>query len=286
MRILFTAVLLLAATRCPAVEIIAHRGASEDAPENTVAAVSLAWAQHADAVEIDVALSKDGQVVVIHDDTTRRLAGCDRAVCDQTAAELRKLDAGGWMDPRFRGERIPLLSEVLATVPPGRRLFVELKTGPEILPALRRVFAVAGDRAGRVTLIGFDRATLAKAKQAFPNTLAYWLTRRIPAGGAGPDRVRDDLIEKARESGLDGLDLQARDTIDAGFVRAASAAGLAVYVWSVDDSDVPRLSAAGVSGFTTDHPGSLRRQLALPPHAPAAGPKSGVLAAGGSESRR
>jgi glycerophosphoryl diester phosphodiesterase len=243
-------------------EIVAHRGASADAPENTLAAVRLAWAQGADAVEVDVALSKDGRVVVLHDDSTERLAGRDRAVDEQTFAELRQLDVGAWKGERFRGERIPLLSEVLATVPKGRRLFVELKAGPEILSPLERVFEEAGDRAGRVTLIGFKRGTLAEAKRRFPRLRAYWLSRKVLAGGEGPDPAAADLIAKAREAGLDGLDVQARAAVDAGFVRAAKAAGLSVYVWSVDEAaDARRFATAGADGVTTDRPGALREEL-------------------------
>src|SRR4051794_19310515 len=80
----------------PSVEIVGHRGASHDAPENTVAAIKLAWKQKADASEFDVYLSKDGKIVVIHDGTTKRTAGVAKKVIDQTLAELRELDAGKW----------------------------------------------------------------------------------------------------------------------------------------------------------------------------------------------
>lgn len=275
MRYFLAVVFALAVSRCGAVEIVAHRGASADAPENTLAAVKLAWAQGADAVEIDVTLSKDGRIVVLHDETTGRLAGRDRAVGDQTFAELRQLDVGAWKGERFRGERIPLLSEVLATVPKGRRLFVELKAGPEILSPLERVLDDAGERAGRVTLIGFKRGTLAEAKRRFPRLRAYWLSRKVLAGGDGPDPAAKELIAKAREAGLDGLDVQGREAVDEGFVRSAKAAGLSVYVWSVDEAaDAKRLAAAGVDGVTTDRPGGMREELG-------AGRKGLVTRAGG-----
>ena len=92
-----------------AVEIMGHRGASYDAPENTMASFRLAWEQHADACELDVHLSKDQKVVVIHDKTTKRLAGVDKPVVDQTFDELRQLDVGRWKNERFTNERIPLL---------------------------------------------------------------------------------------------------------------------------------------------------------------------------------
>ena len=109
------------------VEIVGHRGASHDAPENTLAAIRLAWEQGADAAEFDVYLSKDGKIVVIHDKDTKRVAGVDRPVVGQTLDELRRLDVGKWKAPKFAGEKLPTLNEMLATVPAGKRVFIEVK---------------------------------------------------------------------------------------------------------------------------------------------------------------
>ena len=114
-------------------QIIAHRGASGDAPENTLAAFRLAWEQEADGIEMDLHLSRDGKIVVFHDKTLRRTAGVRGRVCDKTWDELRCLDVGLWKDPRWRGERIPLLEEALEVVPLGKSVWLELKGGPEIL---------------------------------------------------------------------------------------------------------------------------------------------------------
>src|SRR5438552_9814499 len=120
-------------------EIIAHRGASHDAPENTLASVNLAWRQHADAVEIDVQFSKDGKLVVIHDNSTRRTGRVNKKVSEQTLSELRRLDVGRWRGRTWSGQRIPTLDEVLATVPHGKRLYVELKCGPDGLAEFIRI---------------------------------------------------------------------------------------------------------------------------------------------------
>ena len=106
-------------------DIIAHRGASHEAPENTLASVRLGWAQGADAVEVDVRQSRDGHIVVIHDAHTRRTAGVTRRVRAETLDELRALEVGRWKHRRHAGEKIPTLAEVIETVPPGKRLFVE-----------------------------------------------------------------------------------------------------------------------------------------------------------------
>ena len=130
-------------SRSDAVEIIGHRGASSEAPENTLASFRLAWAQHADAGELDIYLSKDGEVVVIHDATTRRVGKRSRRVVDQTLAELKQLDVGQWKGSKWAGERIPTLAEVLSTIPDGKRLFIEIKCGPEVIPPLVKVLETA-----------------------------------------------------------------------------------------------------------------------------------------------
>src|SRR5262245_3502406 len=108
------------------VEIIAHRGSSLLAPENTLAAAQLAWQEGADAVEGDFQLTKDGRFVCLHDNSLKRTAGIDRLVADCTLDELRACDVGRWKGEQFAGEPIPTLEELLATVAPGKRFFVEL----------------------------------------------------------------------------------------------------------------------------------------------------------------
>ena len=113
--------LLLSGANLFAVEIIAHRGASYDAPENTLASMRLGWEQKADSNELDVYLSKDGQIVLLHDATTKRTAGKDKPVIEQTVEELRTLDAGSWKGTQWAGEKIPTLAETLQILPEGKR---------------------------------------------------------------------------------------------------------------------------------------------------------------------
>ena len=109
--------------------IIAHRGASYLAPENTVAAAKLAWELGAGAVEVDVHLSKDNRVMVIHDkDTKKTCSGKKNLTIESTPSILlRDLDAGIWKGEEFKGEKIPFLSEIIETVPDGKILVVEIK---------------------------------------------------------------------------------------------------------------------------------------------------------------
>lgn len=242
---------------------IAHRGASHDAPENTLAAVSLAWQQNADAVEVDIQLSRDGKIVVIHDDDTRRTAGVNRKVCDQTLAELRSLEAGCWKGREWLGEKIPTLDEILATIPNGKRLFIEIKCGPAIIPELAEALERSRKEPQRIVPIGFSLATMKSVKQKLPGVEVCWIVDfKRERKTTAQQTTAQDLIQRARQAGLDGLDLSAKGPIDHSFVSALKAARLKVYVWTVDSpSQARKLAAAGVNGITTNRPGWLREKL-------------------------
>lgn len=252
-----TALVLLAA-----MEIIAHRGASHDAPENTLPAVELAWKQGADAVEVDVFLTRDGRVVAIHDKNTKRLAGVDKKVADQTYDELRRLDVGRWKDERFAGTRIPLLSEVLAAVPDGKRLVIEIKCGVEVLPELERVLSASGKR-DQTVFIAFGYGVIREAKRRMPDRPSYWLygwsiRERLRFGNPSNNR----LIALAKAAGLDGLDVDYKGPFGADFAEKLKAEGMELLTYTVNDPEsARRLRDMGVAGVTTDRPGFLREQL-------------------------
>lgn len=263
---LLAPVLLAASTsnaeRARATEIVAHRGASHDAPENTMSAFRLGWEQQADANELDIYLSRDGQAVVMHDASTKRTAGVDKPIVEQTLAELQVLDAGLWKAPRWAGEKIPTLAQALAIVPAGKRMFVEIKCGPEILPELERVLKAAPVQPAQIVLIGFGYETMQQAKAKMPQYEACWLASYKKAVADGYDSPKV-LIEKAKAADLDGLDLDYKFPIDAAFAAKVKAAGLKLYAWTVDDAAVARsLVTAGVDGITTNRPGWMREQLA------------------------
>lgn len=237
--------------------ITAHRGASHDAPENTLAALRLGYAQGADAGECDIRLSKDGRVVLLHDADTRRTGAGERIVAAQTPlAKLREIDVGRWKGARWAGEKIPTLEEALAAVPAGRRLLIEIKCGAEILPEIERVLAGAGLPASAIVLMSFDFEVAVAAKRRFPAVEAHWIVERknTPASA---------LADQARAAGLDGLNLDRRFPIDTEFVSTVRAAGLRLHVWTADDpAEARRFAAAGVDSLTTNRPGWLRERLA------------------------
>lgn len=237
-------------------EIIAHRGASYDAPENTLASVRLAWEQGADAVEVDVHLSRDNRVVVIHDADTQRIAGLKRLVRNLSLAELQKLDVGRWKSAKYAGEKLASLEDVLATIPPGKRLLVEIKSGPEIIPHFPKV-------GPNVVPISFDLKTIAGLKQTRPDLECYWVVgwrRDWKRGGWLPKPAK--MIEQTLANNLDGLDVGANGPITSSLVKKVKAAGLKLYVWTVDSpAKAKQLRAAGIDGLATNRPAWLRRQI-------------------------
>jgi len=255
-------------------EIVAHRGASYLAPENTVAAANLAWEKQADAVEVDVYLSQDGEIVVIHDGTTKRTGGEELEVAKSTSQQLRQLDVGRFKGEAFAGERIPLLEEVIATIPPKRRLFVEIKCGPDVLSPLENVIEQSGKR-DQIVIIGFGFETVTASKRLMPDIPTYWLV------GTGKDKETEawiphsnTLVDKLAGTGLDGLDVHWAG-VTAEFAQSLREAGLGLYVWTVNDSvEAARLAKLGVQGITTDRPGWLRGQLGGDPGAVRSGQSS------------
>ena len=244
-------------------EIVAHRGASHDAPENTLASVNLAWQRKSPAVEVDVYLSADGHVVVYHDKTTERIGGRNRGVKDQTLAELRELDAGSWKSPRFKGELIPTLPEVLETVPAGGRLFIEIKDGVELVPSLVELLEQWQHTRRRAVVIAFSYDVAKAVKKSIPEIPVYWLVKFEQSktdGSWEPDI--GGVIARTREAGLDGIDTNFSAMVTQELIARVHAEGLGYYVYTVDDpQDARYLRDAGIDGITTNRPAWLKREM-------------------------
>ena len=248
-----------------AAEIIGHRGASYDAPENTVASVKLAWEQNADASEIDVYLTKDHRIIALHDRTTKKTTGIDWKPAKRTLAELATLDAGSWKSPKYAGERIPTLEDILETIPPGKRLVIEIKCGPEILPHLQAVLEASPKSPSQIVIIAFNWENITGAKQRMPKIPCYWLYGTTPHVDEKTGKISDypdELLARCKAAGLDGLDIKFDSAITPEFMERMKDAGLDLIVWTVNDPEVARrMGALGVAGITTDRPAWLREQL-------------------------
>ncbi len=249
-----------------AVEIVAHRGASFDAPENTLAAFKLGYQQNGDACELDIYQTRDGRIAVSHDPTTLRTGGVSNLISAMTFEQLRSVDVGKWGKWAGKGfaEPLPALEEVLPLIPDGKGLFIEIKCGPEVLPELQRVLKKSGKKTSQLTIIGFNYETMRAAKKLLPQHQVYWLVSGDKKNDVFPSAK--ELIDKAKAAGLDGLNLDWNFPIDAAFAKQVHDAGLKLLAWTVDDPKVARrLASAGVDGITTNRPQWLREQLAVVP---------------------
>lgn len=236
-------------------EIIAHRGSSYIAPENTLAAVNLGW-RSSDGVEIDIHLSKDGHIVAIHDDNTLRTAGRNVKVRDQTLLELQALDVGRWKGEKWAGEKIPVLEDIFVSIPTGKRLFLEIKCGNEIIPAMENVLKKSGIKPDQIVIMGFSIRLVKAIKKKLEAYQVYWLVRFKKRKNSGiwfP--AVGEIAKKATRAGVDGLNVMSCEIIDKNFVRKVKKVGLKLYVWTIDSPlEAERLIHLGVDGITSNRP--------------------------------
>jgi glycerophosphoryl diester phosphodiesterase len=235
--------------------IVAHRGASHDAPENTVPAFLLAWEQGADAIEGDFFLTKDGEIVCIHDANTRRVSGEDILVSNATLEELRTLDVGSWKGQEWEGTGIPTLSEVFKLVPDDKKIFVEIKSGTETMPKLYEEMDLSGLRTDQIIIISFNSEVIRDFKLNRPDHKAYWLSglRQDENGQIKPDI--ETIIETLKVTGADGFSSHYALVTD-DHISRIKAEGYEYHVWTVNDPVIADdLWQRGVLSVTTDIPG-------------------------------
>jgi glycerophosphoryl diester phosphodiesterase len=245
--------------------IVAHRGASFDAPENTLAAFRLAWDQAADGVEGDFYLTKDNQIVCIHDKDTLRTGGKKMVIADSTLEDLRSLEYGSWKDEKFRGEPIPTFADVMKVIPSGKHFVIELKTGPEIVPFLKEQLDLFKPSSKDLLIIAFNKETVAACKETFPNITAHWLTgykQDKKTGLWSPTLI--EVVNGMKKSKADGLGTQGnREIVTEAFVEALKDHGLREFhVWTIDlPADASYFKKLGAMGITTNRPAFIRENL-------------------------
>jgi glycerophosphoryl diester phosphodiesterase len=227
---------------------IAHRGASGQAPENTLAAFRLGKKMGAGMIEFDVWETKDHRLVVLHDASLRRTTGLRRRVDELTLAEVRELDAGAWFHPSFKGEGIPTLAEVLTGLD-GVDFNIEIKKADpkRVLAEIVRL----GVRR-KVIFSSFDPALLHRLREIDPTVRIGFLIDK--------ESWRQVWQETDRLSPF-SINLPLRRAA-AAVVRKAHEKGLKVLVYTVNrEADMRRLIRLGVDGLFTNYPDRLKTQL-------------------------
>ncbi|MEV1239092.1 glycerophosphodiester phosphodiesterase [Nonomuraea sp. NPDC050022] len=243
----------------PQVTVVAHRGASADAPENTITAFQLADKLGADAFELDVQETKDHKLILMHDTTLSRTTDVekvfpDRApwrVGDFTLAEIKRLDAGSWFAAKYDGEPVPTLGETLSEMDgSGLSLLLEIKA-PELYPGIEKRVAdeLRGDASwlssGRLVVQSFNWASMRTFHRAMP---------QVPIGLLGTPAMADLPKVAAYATHIN----PPYGNITEQYVRRVHSLGMAVFAWTVDDPDVMRrLIGYEVDGIITNKPDTL-----------------------------
>ncbi|MEX2140764.1 MAG: glycerophosphodiester phosphodiesterase [Pirellulales bacterium] len=245
--------------------IIAHRGASHDAPENTLSAFKLAIEQGADGFEADFYLGKDGHVVCLHDADTKRVAGKKLLAREAPFKELRSLDVGSWKGPQWKGEQMPTLEEVLAAVPDGKKIFIELKSSREVVGPMAKILAASKLSPEQVVVISFHADAIAECKKQLPHVKALWLCGMKKKKDGTPPPTAEHVAATFKRIGADGLDAEGvPEYFNAAFIERLRQLGCREFhVWTIDDPRVAEFYARlGAASITTNRPGWLRKEMA------------------------
>lgn len=242
---------------------IAHRGESFIAPENTLAAINLAWKSGAKAVEIDIQKTLDNEIVVIHDHTTKRVGNRNKRIHKSLLKDLKKVDVGLFKGKQWKGEQIPTLLEVLQTLPYDCKIIIEIKSGVEIIQPLSTILISSNIPESQIEIISFNRKVLIEMKKQFPHYKALWLLDLdyyFPAWMLLVNTKK--TIRKVMSGKLDGVNVWAGKKINRSYVKQFKEHDLLVYTWTVNDvATAERLLEMEVDAITTDRSQWLKRQL-------------------------
>lgn len=226
---------------------LSHRGESDDAPENTLRAFSLAMERDSDGIELDIRLTADGDVVCVHDETLERVAGVKLAVADASLAELRN------------HYPVPLLSEALALLRPGKHMQIELKGVQPLARPLKQVLEQWGGDRRSLALSSFEEETIQNAAEFFPDLPRLLLVDLKNRFGVFPSA--DQVMDYLRKLHCTGVSFKATTEADAAFVAALHAEKFRVVSWGVFSDELGlAMAALGVDAMTCNHAVALRRR--------------------------
>ena len=242
--------------------IVAHRGASLDAPENTIPAFKLAWEQGADAIEGDFRMTMDGHIVCIHDADTKRVSNTNLVVRHATLAELRKLDVGICCGQAFTGTVIPTISEVFSTIPEHKTFYIEIKCGTEIIEPLLEELKKSGLTENQIVVLSFKEKIIQALKHKAPQYKALWLVKvkKNLSGKTLPSL--ETVLTTLKQIKADGFSSNM-NFIDEAFIKRIKEEGYEYHIWTIDDAETARrFITCEVNSITTNRPGYLRKALA------------------------
>ena len=224
-----------------------------------MAAFRLAWKVGADGIEGDFYLSADGEVVCIHDDTTKRTANKNLAVKKSTLAQLRKLDYGTWKSPDFAGEPIPTLTEILDELPAGKWFFLEIKDSQRIVEPIARILAARRPDKDKLVLISFSKEVVKSCRKLMPEYRSCLISSLKDFSKKG--RAESYLAELEWSGSQRLLFKESAPVSKEWLAKAVGTDGL-LMAWTVDDeTSALRVASLGAGFIGTNRPGALRKEL-------------------------
>ena len=240
------------------VEVIGHRGASSEAPENTLAANRLAFQRSADGIEVDVRLTKDRKLVCMHDKNTLRTTGQELVIKESTLKELKSLDVGLWKGKQWKGETIPTLEEVLEEIPEDKKIFIEIRTGTESIDPLIEDIQKSKVESNCITVISFHQEVVKQVKRSRES-----LNVNLLIAFSGPKEIlNEEVLQRLTEFKLDGVGAENHSRLSHTFVAPILEANKKVHVWTVDDIEQAKTyKELGLSSITTNVPQLIRSAL-------------------------
>lgn len=246
--------------------LVAHRGASHLAPENTMESFRLAWQEQATTIEGDFWMTADEEIICIHDPTTKRTAPRHPPVDVREVSyhQLKPYDVGSWKAESYTDTRIPKLSQILAEMKASMRIYIEIKQdSPKIISRILEEIAASPIRLDQVTLISFSPTFIRLAKEtssALKAFLLYEIDGEIEERAGGISL--EELPRFTRSLGADGLDIGKSEIIDNRLAAALRAQDLEFHIWTVNTlEDALKYIELGVDSITTDRPQGLREDL-------------------------
>ena len=235
--------------------LIAHRGESKDAPENTLPAYQMA-VDRGFGFECDVYLSSDNRVFSFHDTNLKRTTGVDMP-CRKASWEktVSKIDAGKWKGEQWKGTRPALLEEILTLARDGRQIYIEVKGNDgDVVPYIKDILAKQSQATPRnVLFIAFGKHVCQELKKYMPEYRVYWLVG-AKHGRNGPAIPAAEVIDTLKELGVDGVDQRFEpDVVTADYIAAIRAAGVEYHSWTIDTLDTACLAfSRGAQTVTTN----------------------------------
>ena len=233
--------------------IIAHRGVSFTLPENSLPAFEASWELGVDGIEGDFHLTKDGEIVCIHDDDTERVCKTKAIIHKSTLKDLKNFELHHERDSSLN-IKIPTLAEVIKTVPKGRKIFIEIKCGSEIVSPLLNQLSKSKMNIDEIVIISFHSDVIKKLKDMNPIYKALLLYSYEDG------RDLDGLIDEALSLNANGISTDNESS--KLFLDKVIDAGLEYHSWTIDDADVAlELIEWGSSSITTNNPESIMKRI-------------------------